>query len=82
MSFTKQETEQKVVAIIAEKLNLPAAKITLGATFKDLGADSLDVVEIIMGFEESFGIEIQDQDAEKIKTVGQAIDLIHDARTK
>lgn len=82
MSFTKQETEQKVVAIIAEKLNLPAAKITLSATFKDLGADSLDVVEIIMGFEESFGIEIQDQDAEKIKTVGQAIDLIHDARTK
>lgn len=82
MSFTTQDTEQKVVAIIAEKLNIPAAKVTLASTFKDLGADSLDIVEIIMGFEESFGIEIQDQDAEKIKTVGQAIDLIHESRTK
>ncbi len=82
MSFVKHDTEQKVIAIIAEKLNIPVTKVALDSTFKDLGADSLDIVEIIMGFEENFGIEIQDQDAEKIKTVGHAVDLIHDARTK
>jgi acyl carrier protein len=82
MSFQKDDTTQKVIAIIAEKLSMPAQNITLEATFKDLGADSLDIVEIIMSFEETFGIEIKDEDAEKIKTVGQAVELIHSARTK
>ncbi len=82
MAFNKEETKQKVVAIIAEKLSMPAENITIESTFKDLGADSLDVVEIIMSFEETFGIEIKDEDAEKIKTIGQAIDLIHASRTK
>jgi acyl carrier protein len=82
MSFSPEETSQKVIAIIAEKLSMPAQNISATSTFKDLGADSLDVVEIIMSFEETFGIEIKDEDAEKIKTVGHAIDLIHAARTK
>ncbi len=82
MSFSQEDTSQKVVAIIAEKLSMPVGNIAPASTFKDLGADSLDIVEIIMTFEETFGIEIKDEDAEKIKTVEQAIDLIHAARTK
>ncbi|MFA5306788.1 MAG: acyl carrier protein [Candidatus Babeliales bacterium] len=82
MSFSQEDTSQKVIAIIAEKLSMPAGNILPISTFKDLGADSLDIVEIIMTFEETFGIEIKDEDAEKIKTVEQAIDLIHTARTK
>lgn len=82
MAFMKEDTQLKVINIIAEKLSVPQGNITIDSTFKDLGADSLDIVEIIMNFEESFGIEIKDEDAEAIKTVGQAIDLIHAARTK
>jgi acyl carrier protein len=82
MAFNREDTVSKVNSIIADKLSIPASSITPEATFKDLGADSLDIVEIIMSFEETFGIEIKDEDAEKIKTVGQAIDLIHGARTK
>lgn len=82
MAFTKEETLSKVVSIISEKLNLPAQNITEASTFKDLGADSLDVVEIIMSFEETFGLEIKDEDAEKIKSIGEAVNLIHTYRTK
>jgi acyl carrier protein len=82
MAFTKEDSNQKVVAIIAEKLSIPSENISTTSTFKDLGADSLDIVEIIMNFEETFGIEIKDEDAEKIQSVGQAVDLIHAARTK
>jgi acyl carrier protein len=82
MAFTKEDTNNKVVSIIAEKLSLPKENVKVESSFKDLGADSLDIVEIIMSFEEAFGIEIKDEDAEKIKTVGQAIDLIHGVRTK
>jgi acyl carrier protein len=82
MAFIKEDTQQKVAGIIAEKLSIPRENITLDSTFKDLGADSLDIVEIVMNFEETFGIEIKDEDAERIKSVGQAVDLIHAARTK
>ncbi len=82
MSFTREETQHKIAAIIAEKLSIPVTNVTQEATFKDLGADSLDTVEIIMNFEETFGIEIKDEDAEQIKTIGQAVELIHSARTK
>lgn len=82
MAFTQEDTQQKVIAIIAEKLSISQANITPESTFKDLGADSLDIVEMIMNFEETFGIEIKDEDAEKIKTVLQTVELIHAARTK
>lgn len=82
MAFSKEDTNSKVIEIIAEKLNMQTDNITPESTFKDLGADSLDIVEIIMSFEETFGIEIKDEDAEKIKNVGQAVDLIHDVRSK
>jgi len=82
MAFSQEDTQQKVVGIISEKLSMPQENIKVEATFQDLGADSLDIVEMIMSFEETFGIEIKDEDAENIKSVEDAINHIHDARTK
>ncbi|HBS48119.1 TPA: acyl carrier protein [Candidatus Dependentiae bacterium] len=82
MAFQKNDTLNKVIEVISEKLSIPADNISETVTFKDLGADSLDIAEIIMSFEEVFGIEIKDTDAEKIKTVGDAVELIHQHRTK
>jgi acyl carrier protein len=69
--------EDKVKQIIVEQLQVDEAEVTPGASFQeDLGADSLDVVELVMQFEEAFDLEIPDEDAEKIKTVKDAIDYI------
>jgi acyl carrier protein len=71
---------QQVIKVVAEQLNKKEEEITLQAEFvKDLGADSLDVIEFVMAIEESFGIEIPDEDAEKITTVTQAVDFIKKA---
>ena len=71
------EHYDKVKEIIIDKLGIDDGKITMDAKFiDDLGADSLDTVELIMQFEEEFNIEIPDEDAEKITTVGKAIDYI------
>jgi acyl carrier protein len=68
------ETQKKVIAIIAEQLARPEDSITESSHFvDDLGADSLDLVEIIMAIEEAFGLEIPEGEQEKIKTVGNAI---------
>ena len=82
MAFTREDTVSKVIHIIEEKLSIPAGTVTLNATFKDLGADSLDIVELIMSFEEEFGIEIKDEDAEQIQSVDQVTNHIHEMRTK
>jgi len=69
--------EQKVKDIIANQLGKEAPEIPLDGSFiEDLGADSLDVVELVMAMEEEFDVEIPDEDAEKIKTVKDAIDYI------
>jgi len=69
--------EERVKAIIVQQLKVDAAQVTPNAKFEaDLDADSLDVVELVMVFEEEFDIEIPDVDAEKIQTVQQAIDYI------
>lgn len=69
--------DEKVKAIIAEQLGVKAEEVTTEASFvDDLGADSLDTVELVMAFEEEFGIEIPDEDAEKITTVGEAVKYI------
>ncbi len=70
-------TLDKVKEIVMDKLGVEESKITEGAHFMDdLGADSLDTVELIMQLEEEFGIEIPDEDAENITTVGKAVDYI------
>ena len=67
----------KVKSIIAENLDVDEQEITADASFtEDLGADSLDIVELVMAFEEAFGIEIPDEDAEKITRVREAVDYI------
>ena len=71
------EQYDKVKEIIIDKLGVDSAKITMEAKFiDDLGADSLDTVELIMQFEEEFGIEIPDEDAEGLLSVCQAVDYI------
>ena len=78
------EVAKKVKSIIAEHLGIDdLEKITNDAKFiDDLGADSLDTVEVVMALEEEFGIEIPDEDAEKITTVGQAVKYIEDKLAK
>ena len=71
---------EKLQEIIAEVLNVDPEEITMDTTFvDDLGADSLDVFQIIMGIEEEFDIEISNEDAEKIVTVGDAVEQIKNA---
>ena len=75
--------EERVKSIIVEQLGVDAEEVTPDASFvEDLGADSLDTVELIMAFEEEFGVEISDEEAEKIQTVGQAIDYIKEHSNK
>ncbi len=67
----------RVMEIIIDELGVEADKVTADASFvEDLGADSLDTVELIMSFEEEFEIDIPDEDAEQMRTVGDAIDYI------
>jgi acyl carrier protein len=68
---------EKVKSIIVEQLGVDADEVTAEASFtEDLGADSLDIVELVMAFEEEFGIEIPDEDAEKIGRVKEAVSYI------
>lgn len=77
--MTIQEIEAKVKKAIVEKLGVDEAKVTTEASFiNDLGADSLDTVELVMKFEEEFDIKIPDEDAEKITKVGDAVNYIQE----
>ena len=74
--------EQRVKQIIVEQLGVDEAQVDLSASFvDDLGADSLDIVELVMAFEEEFSVEVPDEDAEKLQTVGDVIKYI-DERAK
>ncbi|MAU39215.1 MAG: acyl carrier protein [Alphaproteobacteria bacterium] len=76
------DTLEKVQAIVVEHLGVEADKVTASASFiEDLGADSLDTVELVMAFEEEFGIEIPDDAAETILSVGDAINFIDSAKS-
>jgi acyl carrier protein len=74
-----QELEQKVIDIIVEELGVERDKVAEGASFmEDLGADSLDTVELVMAFEKEFDIDIPDDEAEKLRTVGDALKYLHE----
>ncbi|RME58317.1 MAG: acyl carrier protein [Candidatus Dadabacteria bacterium] len=76
---TVQEIEERVRNIIVEQLGVSAEEVTPDASFiEDLGADSLDIVELIMALEEEYDIEIPDEDAEKIQTVRDVINYINE----
>ncbi len=73
------EIESRVRDIIVNELGVEPSKVTTEASFvEDLGADSLDTVELVMAFEEEFGIEIPDEDAEKMETVGDAMKYLEE----
>jgi acyl carrier protein len=79
----EKTTEQRVKEIIVEQLGVNADQVTADAKFiEDLGADSLDTVELVMALEEEFGQEIPDEEAEKLQSVGDVIKYIEDSRQK
>lgn len=75
----KSEIEAKVKSIVSEQLNVPSDEVTVEKSFiDDLKADSLDIVELVMSFEDEFKLTIPDEDYDKIKTVGDAVKYISD----
>ena len=77
------DIEQKVIDIVAEQMGVDKAEITRDTSFiNDLNADSLDTVELVMEFEDEFEMSIPDEEAEKIQSVGQAIDYIRSVAAK
>lgn len=81
--MTPQEIESKVIEIVANQMGTDKAQISRSTSFvEDLNADSLDTVELVMELEDEFETNIPDEQAEKIKTVGQAIDFIMQAQGK
>ncbi len=77
------DLEEKVKDIIVEELGVEREKLTDGASFmEDLGADSLDTVELVMAFEKEFDVDIPDEEAEKLRTVGDALKYLHEKMGK
>jgi len=81
--MSEKSIDLKVKDIIVEQLSVNPEQVTPEAKFiEDLGADSLDIVELVMAFEEEFGVEVPDSDAEKLLTVGDVVKYIEDKQSK
>jgi len=80
--FNREDTYAKIAAIIADKLQIQQAQISPQSTLQDLGADSLDVLEIIMRIEEQLGVTVDDEAAEKLHTVDDVVTYVHGLRKK
>ncbi len=80
--FDLNDTFEKVASIVSDVLHVEKQKISQQTTLDELGADSLDKLEIVMKLEEMFGIEIDDEEAAKINSIGQAVEKINALRTK
>ena len=76
------EVEEKVINIVCEQMGVSREKVTMATSFvNDLGADSLDTVELVMEFEDAFDLSIPDEDAEKIQTVGDAVKYVREKKS-
>ena len=81
--MAEKSIEEKVKDIIVEQLGVTPEQVTPNASFiEDLGADSLDTVELVMAFEEEFSVEVPDEDAEKLQTVGDVVKYIEEKSAK
>jgi acyl carrier protein len=81
--MSEKTIEEKVKEIIVDQLGVNPEQVTTAAAFiEDLGADSLDTVELVMAFEEEFSVEVPDEDAEKLLTVGDVVKYIEDKASK
>jgi acyl carrier protein len=81
--MSEKSIEEKVKDIIVEQLGVNPEQVSPTASFiEDLGADSLDTVELVMAFEEEFGVEVPDEDAEKLQTVGDVVKYIEERSQK
>ena len=81
--MSEKSIEEKVKDIIVEQLGVNPEQVTPTASFiEDLGADSLDTVELVMAFEEEFGVEVPDEDADKLQTVGDVVKYIEERSQK
>ena len=79
LAMSEKSIEEKVKDIIVQQLSVNAEQVTPNASFvEDLGADSLDTVELVMAFEEEFSVEVPDEDAEKLQTVGDVVKYIEE----
>jgi acyl carrier protein len=76
----RQDTFNKIVDIVVEKLNVQKSMVQGPATLEDLGADSLDIIEIIMKIEEQFDVQVDDDVVENLKTLDQVVDYVHNLR--
>jgi acyl carrier protein len=81
-NFDSQDTFRKMAAIISDVLHVDKERVIKETTLDELGADSLDKLEIVMKLEEEFGIEIDDQEAAKINSINEAVEKINGMRTK
>ena len=82
MTIETNDTARKITAIIADKLHIDAATVTPQSTLQDLGADSLDMVDIVMKVEEEFGIEINDEKIEQLHNVQDFVNYVQELREK
>ncbi len=82
MAFDRNDTLQRIINLIVQELKIEPNDVRVNASFKDLGVDSLDMVQIIMKCEELFGLEIPDDVAEKFHTINDVVDYINQHRTK
>src|SRR5881409_1840873 len=82
MAASREEVFERVKQVLGEQVGVDESEITEGASFtEDLDLDSLDLIELIMELEDQFGIKISDEDAQKIQTVGQAVDYVSSHQT-